>query len=386
MVAFHAPIHPQAVPIPGKSRPVVHSTPDQRIAATLVTGFLGSGKTTLINAVLKNPRFAKTLVIVNEFGEIGLDHLLIEGGQDQVILMDSGCLCCQMNGSLRDTLIDVFMRACAQKIPCFDRVIIETSGLANPVPLISILVADSAVTPRYRLDLVLTVVDALNGQHALSTYDEAVRQVAVADRIVLTKTDLAGPQATDAVCARLSGINGQSPVTAWRGGQDCLEQFAVVESGPAHENRPTAESLADHAVDITDKARFSALTTPSGASRLNHGPLFGNIKGYAFSMAGNAAWPAYAAWSAAMTATFGHRLLRCKGILSIGQPEQFWVIQAVQGFFVPPVRFVPGQGSAPEQRHPRQFMQCICDRILREEIEGLLSLLGLSITTNGFRG
>ena len=386
MVAIDAPIHPQVVPIPGKSRPVVPSMPDQRIAATLVTGFLGSGKTTLINAVLKNPRFAKTLVIVNEFGEIGLDHLLIEGGQDQVILMDSGCLCCQMNGSLRDTLIDVFMRASTQKIPYFDRVIIETSGLANPGPLISILMADSAVTPRFRLDLVLTVVDALNGQHVLSTYDEAVRQVAVADRIVLSKTDLTGPQATGAIRSRLAEINGQSPVTEWQPGQDSLEHFAVIEPGPDGENRPRVESLADHAADLTDKAPLPGLTTRSGTSLLNHGPLFGNIKGYAFSLAGNAAWAAYAAWSSAMTATFGHRLLRCKGILSIGQPEQFWVIQAVQGFFVPPVRFVPGQGSAPEQRHPRQFMQCICDRILREEIEGLLSLLGLSITTNGFRG
>ena len=386
MVAFHAPIHPQAVPIPGKSRPVVHSTPDQRIAATLVTGFLGSGKTTLINAVLKNPRFAKTLVIVNEFGEIGLDHLLIEGGQDQVILMDSGCLCCQMNGSLRDTLIDVFMRASAQRIPFFDRVIIETSGLANPMPLISILVADSAVTPRYRLDLVLTVVDALNGQHVLTTYDEAVRQVAVADRIVLTKTDLAGPQATDAICARLCAINEQSPIAAWQPSQDPLGHFAVVEPGPAREDRLRVESLAAHAAGMTDKAPLPRLTTPSDAPLLNHGPLFGNIRGYAISMAGNAAWAAYAAWSSAMTTTFGHRLLRCKGMLSVGQPDHFWVIQAVQGFFVPPVRFMPGQGEAAGQRPPRQFMQCIGDRILREEFEALFPLLGLSITTNGFRG
>ena len=362
------------------------STSDQRIAATLVTGFLGSGKTTLINAVLKNPRFAKTLVIVNEFGEIGLDHLLIEGGRDQVILMDSGCLCCQLNGSLRDTLIDVFMRASAQKIPSFDRVIIETSGLANPVPLISIMMADSAVTPRFRLDLVLTVVDALNGQHVLSTYDEAVRQVAVADRIVLSKTDLTGRQATGAIRARLAQINGQSPVTEWQPGQDPLEHFAVVEPGPVAQARPRVESLADHAVDMSDKAPSRGLTTPSATNLLNHGPLFGNIRGYAFSLAGNAAWAAYAAWNSAMTTTFGHRLLRCKGILSIGQPDHLWVIQAVQGFFVPPVRFVPGQGAAALQRPSRQFMQCICDRILREEIEGLLSLLGLSITTHGFRG
>ena len=87
-----------------------------------------------------------------------------------------------------------------------------------------------------------------------------------------------------------------------------------------------------------------------------------------------------------MTMTFGPRLLRCKGILSIGQPDHFWVIQAVQGFFVSPVRFVPGQGDAVLQRPSRQFMQCICDRILREEIEGVFSLLGLSVTTNGFRG
>ena len=109
------------------------TTPDQRIAATLVTGFLGSGKTTLINAVLKNPGFAKTLVIVNEFGEAGLDHLLIEGGQDQVILMDSGCLCCQMNGSLRDTLIDVFMRARSGASRAPSPVLFPSSGAAGLV-------------------------------------------------------------------------------------------------------------------------------------------------------------------------------------------------------------------------------------------------------------
>ena len=362
------------------------TTPDQRIAATLVTGFLGSGKTTLINAVLKNPGFAKTLVIVNEFGEAGLDHLLIEGGQDQVILMDSGCLCCQMNGSLRDTLIDVFMRASARKMPCFDRVIIETSGLANPVPLISSMIADSAVTPRYRLDLVLTVVDALNGPHVLSAYDEAIRQVAVADRIVLTKTDLVCPRDTEAIRACLREINAQTPVSEWQPGQDSLEQFAVVESGSAHTSRPSDESMGGRAGDMTASAPLPGVTTQSGTSLLNHGPLFGNIRGYAFSLAGYAAWAAYAAWCSAMTTAFGPRLLRCKGILAIGQPDHFWVIQAVQGFFVPPVRFAYGQDGAAVPRPRRQFMQCICDRISREEIEGLSSLLGPFITINGFRG
>lgn len=360
------------------------STPDNRLAATLVTGFLGSGKTTLINAVLRSPGFANTLVIVNEFGEIGLDHLLIEGGQDQVILMDSGCLCCQMNGSLRDTLIDVFMRRSAASIPFFDRVIIETSGLANPVPLISILMADSAVLPRYRLDLVVTVIDALNGPQVLATYDEALRQVAVADRVVLSKTDLADPAAISAVRALLAGISDQLPITEWQPGQDPAPHFAAVgHDQPGHAaRRPGCD-----AASVERAGGVQARENSPRSTGLHHGPLFGNIKGYAFTFSGTTNWAAYAAWTAAMTTTFRKKLLRCKGIVSVGAPNEYWIIQAVQGFFVPPVRYAPRHEDAGKQAHQvKQFIQCICDQISREELGALFPLLELTQITNGIQG
>ena len=341
-------------------------TPDPPIAATLVTGFLGSGKTTLINAVLHSPGFANTLVIVNEFGEIGLDHLLIEGSQDQVILMDAGCLCCQINGSLRDTLIDVFMRRSAASIPSFDRVIIETSGLANPMPLLSILIADSAVSKHFRLDLVLTLVDSVNGLHVLSTYDEAVRQVAVADRVVVSKVDLGDPHAVAALGQRLAEINQTAQRTEWQQGQDPRDPFVPISAATHTYIEPEARPDTE----------ISPSTPHQRTAGLNHGPLFGNIRGYAFRFEDMIDWPAYAAWTAWMTRTFRHKLLRCKGILSIGRPGELWVIQAVQGHFVAPVRFRPAlqgasestQSSLPVGQAPKPFLQCICDQVSRDEL------------------
>ena len=352
-------------------------TPDLRIAVTLVTGFLGSGKTTLINAVLHSPGFASTLVIVNEFGEIGLDHLLIEGGQDQVILMDSGCLCCQMSGSLRDTLIDVFMRRGAASIPPFDRVIIETSGLANPIPLLSILIADSAVSKLFRLDLVLTLIDSVNGLHVLCTYDEAVRQVAVADRVVISKMDLCSDaNAVTTLRQRLAEISPTAQITEWQQGQDPRDPFVPI----------SAATHGDHEPAATPDTEISPSTPQQRTADLNHGPLFGNIRGYAFRFDQVIDWPAYAAWTAWMTNRFRHKLLRCKGILAIGQPGDLWVIQAVQGHFVAPVRFRPAlqgasestQGSQTTARPPRPFLQCICDQVSRDELIESFSLFELT--------
>ncbi|MDO9090571.1 MAG: GTP-binding protein, partial [Burkholderiaceae bacterium] len=131
-----------------------------RIPVDLVTGFLGVGKTTFINAVLRDPAFAGAMVVVNEFGEIGLDHVLMSTADDQVVLLDSGCLCCAASGTLRDTLIDLSARRAAGSVPVFDRVIVETSGLAHPGPLIASLLGDSALVTRYALAQVLTLVDA----------------------------------------------------------------------------------------------------------------------------------------------------------------------------------------------------------------------------------
>ena len=175
-----------------------------RIPVTVLTGFLGSGKTTLLNHVLKQPDMAATAVIVNEFGEIGLDHLLVESATEDVVLMSSGCLCCTVRGDIANTLTDLFVGRVKGKVPYFTRAVIETTGLADPAPVLHALLADPIVAERYMIDGVVTTVDAVNGAGTLDRQIEAVKQAAVADRLIVTKTDLGEPDALAALEARLA--------------------------------------------------------------------------------------------------------------------------------------------------------------------------------------
>jgi G3E family GTPase len=161
-----------------------------RIPVTLVTGFLGSGKTTLINAALRSPALAKTVVVVNEFGEVGLDHQLFASSSDSVVVLENGCLCCTVRSDLVGTLNSLYHARQAGEITAFDNVVIETSGLAEPAPVLQAFLSEPTLDGLYRVASVLTLVDAVNWPGTSEAHEESVRQVALADRIRITKLDM----------------------------------------------------------------------------------------------------------------------------------------------------------------------------------------------------
>jgi G3E family GTPase len=278
------------------------------IPVSVVTGFLGSGKTTLIARCLRDARFARTAVIVNEFGEIGLDHELIASSDETLLALTTGCLCCAVRSDLVETLLALLQRREAGTA-AYDRVLIETSGLADPAPILHALMTDPAVTATHAIDTVVTVVDALVGEATLDRHPEARRQAAVADRLVLSKTDIAGPAET--LRARLAAMNPNAPV------------LLAAEIGPQTlfpGNQPTARTLLRLAPSPFDKARHS-----DGID--------------SFVLQRDAPVPALALTLLlqALAEHCGARLLRVKGLVGIaelaGRPA---VIHGVQHVFAAP--------------------------------------------------
>jgi G3E family GTPase len=278
----------------------------------VLTGFLGSGKTTLLQRLLRSPRMAHTAVLINEFGDVGLDHLLVQKVDEAVVLLESGCICCSIRDDLKAALRDLLERRERGDIPWFDRVVIETTGLADPGPILYTLLGEPVIRHHFRPGNVITTVDVLNAGLHLSRNPEGIKQVAAADCLVLTKTDLATPELTAAVRAELKRLNPSAGV--W----DASEQ-------------PVA---ADFLLDATPSTQ-----TPDRASfrlREDRLPHTDSVKSFSLVLDRPADWSAFGIWLSLLLNRHGDDVLRVKGILSVeGSPTPVF-INAVQHIVHPP--------------------------------------------------
>jgi G3E family GTPase len=272
-----------------------------RIPVSIVTGFLGAGKTTLIRALLDSPEGANTAVVVNEYGEVGIDNALLRGSSDATVLLGNGCVCCLARSDLQETLRALFADRARGAVPNFQRVIIETSGLADPGPLLQTFASDRALGGEFHLQALVAVIDAPNGAHNLASAPEAREQVALADRIVLTKTDLAEPAAVAALAAELAGLSSAPVERAVNGAID-----------PAY--------LLDERLDPP-----APVPEHDHAHAHSHG-----IASFVLTFDRPLHWPAFEQAMAVLTALRGTDLLRVKGIVAVDGVSGPVVVHAVQ--------------------------------------------------------
>jgi len=335
--------------------------PSVLIPVTLLTGFLGSGKTTVLNHVLKQPEMAATAVIVNEFGEIGLDHLLVERASEDVVLLNSGCLCCTVRGDIVDTLTNLFIDRVKGKVPFFTRVAIETTGLADPAPILHTLMTDPIVAARYMLDGVVTTIDAVSGSRTLDQQPEAVKQAAVADRLLLTKTDLTAPAAREEIEARLKALNPSAPiVSAAQGAVDPTLLFNIGFYDPATKSADVGRWLRAEAFGTEHAHEHEHIDVNRHDDR---------IRAFCITRERPISWAALSAWLDGLATMRGEDLLRLKAIVALSdRPDQPLVLHGVQHLFHPPV-LLPEWPS--EDRRTR--MVFITRDLPREVIETTLA-------------
>ena len=284
----------------------------ERLPVSLITGFLGSGKTTLLNRLLQRPEMGDSAVIINEFGEVALDHLLVAPLTGEAVVLASGCVCCAVRGDLQDTLRRLLIERDQGLLPKFARVLIETSGLADPAPVVQLFLNNPLLSHYLRLDAVVATVDAVNGAAALGRHWEARKQAAIADRLLLTKTDVAPPAEVERLAAQLEQLN---PV--------------AIRHRVVHGDVEPAMLFGVEPFDLV--ARSGALAD-SAAHRHNH-----MVEAFCLAAERPLDWHRFHEWLGRLRAAQGERLLRVKGVLDIASEAGPIAVHGVHHTFHPPI-------------------------------------------------
>jgi G3E family GTPase len=285
----------------------------------VITGYLGSGKTTLLNRLLGEPGMADTAVVINEFGEIAIDHLLVESAIENTVVLENGCVCCTVRGDLVDTILDLDEKSRRGVIPAFSRVLIETTGLADPGPIIHTLATERALEPLVRLHAVIATVDAVNGLEQLDRFAEPVRQAALADVILITKTDIADAARAAALSDRLAALNPGAElreVNFGRIGADELFRHG-------HFNAPAVRRW---------------LGAGPAAHDHDHGAHANAIRASSLTLDAPIEWAALSRWLQSILSLRGADILRLKGLVNVASIPAPVVVQAVHHLLHPPTR------------------------------------------------
>ena len=283
----------------------------------LLTGFLGSGKTTLLARLLRDPALADSAVLINEFGEVGLDHLLVEAIDETMVLLGSGCLCCTIRGELASAIRDLHAKREGGLVPAFKRLVIETTGLADPTPALSTITSDPVLRHHFRIGAVIATIDAVNGLDQLSHQPESVKQAAIADRLVLTKTDLCGPDAVVDLVTALRALNPDAPLTR-----------------AADQGFDLAELLGERPLvgTVTGGMRCIAVDDEPNAAGADQQHRTGAGEAASFSLVVDRPldWTAFGLWLTLLLNRHGDRILRVKGLLNLVGNDAPVAIHGVQ--------------------------------------------------------
>lgn len=329
------------------------------IALNVITGFLGSGKTTLLRNLLTSDLGNETAVLINEFGEVGIDHLLVSEVAPDTVLLKSGCVCCSIRGELKDALIQLFSRRQKGEVPKFRRVILETTGLADPAPIFATILADPMLQHHFRLGVIVTVVDSFNAALHEESHPEWMAQVTAADRLVLTKRDLVDQQSFEAIRKKLQTLN---PAALILTGEEIKPQDPLLLTAGLHDAGPEKE--VEHWIEHS-RSHSQGKSNNFGAGSDHEHSTHSRIHSFCLVFDYQIDWPAFGLWLSMLLNRHGRNILRVKGILNLSGADYPVAIHGVQHLVHPPVHL-------PEwpDRDRRSRIVFIVDGLDLETIEG----------------